>query len=69
MSTELHNSLKLICDDELKQEMVSENENNPFNMFFIVDAEVKRVAGKPVAYVIRKIHDKGFINDDSERDN
>ena len=61
--------VKLVCDEDLKQEMISENENNPFNMFFIVDAEVKRVAGKPVAYVIRKIHDKGFINDDSDTDN
>ena len=61
--------VKLVCDEYLKQEMISENENNPFNMFFIVDVEVKRVAGKPVAYVIRKIHDKGFINDDVETEN
>ncbi len=60
--------VKLVCDEALKQEMISENENNPFNMFFIVDAEIKRVSGKPVAYVIRKIHDKGFINDDPAED-
>ena len=30
--------VKLVCEENLKQEMISENERNPFNMFFIVDA-------------------------------
>lgn len=61
---EPNKKVKLICNDDLKQQMVSENENNPFNMFFIVDAEVKRVEGNPVAYVIKRIHASGKINDD-----
>ncbi len=55
--------VKLLCEEDLKKEMISENEKNPFNMFFIVDAEIKRVAGKPVAYVIIKIYDSGKIED------
>ena len=53
--------IKLICSNELKQEMVSANDKNPFNMFFIVDVEIKRVSGKSVAYLITRIHDKGLI--------
>ncbi|MCY4309440.1 MAG: hypothetical protein OXC57_14385 [Rhodobacteraceae bacterium] len=55
--------VKLVCNEELKKQMISENDNNPFNMFFIVDAEIKRVAGKLVAYIIIKIHDSGKIED------
>ena len=32
-------------------------------MFFLVDTEIKRAAGKPVAYMITKIHDSGKIED------
>ena len=53
--------VKIVCNEQMKQQMVSGNERNPFNMFFVVDAEVKRVAGKPVAYVISKIHDSDEI--------
>ncbi len=57
-----HKKVKLVCNEALKREMVSANEKNPFNMFFIVDVEVKRVSGKPVAYLIRNIQDKGLID-------
>ena len=55
--------VKIVCNESLKGQMISDNDKNPFNMFFVVDAEVKRVAGKPVAYVISKIHDSGEIPD------
>ena len=55
--------IKIICNEELKSEMVSENERNPFNMFYIVDVEVKRISGKPVAYLVKRIHDKGTLDD------
>ena len=61
-----YKKVKLVCREELKREMVSENEKNPFNMFFIVDVEVKRVYGKPVAYIIRNIQDKGLIDSSTE---
>lgn len=61
-----HKKVTLICGEALKREMVSANEKNPFNMFFIVDVEVKRVSGKPVAYLIRNIQDKGLIDPSSE---
>ena len=53
--------VKLVCDEGLKKQMISENENNPFNMFFLIDAEIKRIDNKPVAYVITKIHDSGLV--------
>jgi len=54
--------VKLVCSEEIKQTMISGNDNNPFNMFFIVDIEVKRVSGEIVAYVIHKVHDSGDIS-------
>lgn len=54
--------VKLVCNEELKQQMISENDNNPFNMFFIVDAQIKRIDGKAVAYVITKIHGSGKLD-------
>lgn len=54
--------VKIICDENLKKEMVSSNEDNLFNLFYIVDVEVKRISGKPIAYIIRKIHDKGKLD-------
>ena len=53
--------VQLICSEDLKNQMVSTNERNPFNMYFIVDVEVKRVQGKPVAYIIKKIHHSGSV--------
>ena len=55
--------VKIICSEDLKQLMISENKENFFNMFFIVNVEVKRVSDKPVAYVILEIHDSGSIED------
>ncbi len=55
--------VKLVCDEELKQQMISENDRNPFNMFFIVNVEVKRIASKPIAYFIQKIHGSGQISE------
>ena len=54
--------VKIVCDNELKSEMVSENEKNPFNMFYIVDVEVKTISGNPVAYFIKRIRDKGVVD-------
>lgn len=34
---------------------------NPFNMWFLVDVEVKKVKNKPVVYIIYKLHDKGML--------
>jgi len=55
--------VRILCSDALKSEMVSENKKHPFNMFYIVDVEVKTVAGKPVAYIVKRIHDKGVLDD------
>ena len=54
--------VRIICDEELKSEMVSENKKNPFNMFYIVDVEVKTISGKIVAYIVKRIHDKGVLD-------
>lgn len=54
--------VRIICDEDLKSVMVSENEKNPFGMFYIVDAEVKTISGKPIAYIIKHIHSKGILD-------
>ena len=58
--------VRIICDEELKNEMVSENEKNPFSIFYIVDVEVKTISGKLVAYIIKRIHGKGILEADKD---
>ncbi len=51
---------------ELKDAMLR-REENPFNLAFIVDVDVGTKRGRPVMYIVRKVHDVIRIDDDEER--
>ena len=55
--------MKIICSEELKNSMITDNQQNPFNMFYIVNGEIKKAGDKIVAYHIKYVSDKGLIED------
>ena len=52
----------VIYKGETKKQILHNTKNNPLKMYFIVDVEVKRIEGKIVAYVIKKLYDKGEVS-------
>lgn len=44
----------IICADELKQELITNNEKNPFSTYYVVNGKVKIVDGKIIAYELTK---------------
>ena len=55
--------VKIICGEELRKEIITDNEKNPFNMYYIVNGEIKRAGDKIIAYHIKNVVEKGLIND------
>lgn len=58
--------VKILCNPDLQKEMITDNEKNPFNMYYIVSGEIKRAGDKIIAYSIKNVVDKGIINEENE---
>ena len=54
--------VRLICSEEIRSQMITDNRQNPFNMFYIVNGEIKKVGDKIIAYQIKYIVEKGLID-------
>jgi hypothetical protein len=58
--------IKIICKEELRKEIITDNEKNPFNMYYIVNGEIKKAGEKIVAYHIKNVVEKGLIDEKNE---